>query len=145
MIVDFFFPHIHATLHDSVFGIYAALAFLASFKVWLSIRVFLANGNEKQSYLDRWHVASEMAVNLPVLFGVLGTLIGLSEVIALKFVSSTQTSTAFLDGFSEGFSTAVVTTISGGLIHAFCFLLSSFDHWSAVRNFGNEKENKDKT
>lgn len=123
---------------SSVSWIYWILVLIATMRIWLSLRITFTPCADRLSQLDRWHVFSELTVNLPVLFGVMGTLIGVSEAVAAKFQSGGTDPGVFMQAFSASFSDAITTTIAGAVVHAICFLLSSYDHLIAERNCTNK-------
>lgn len=111
---------------QTVLWIYLGLAGLMGVRGWLSLRLWRLPGDERARFLASSHVLSEFTVNLPIVLGVVGTLIAIAYAVQDKFQAGAS---VFVETFSGSFHIAVTTTICGGLVHACCFLLSAMDHW----------------
>lgn len=140
-----FLPHLITGLTEqsTVAWIYLFLVAMAAGRTWLTLNMLFLSIKDKRHFVEKTHVFSELTVNLPVIFGVMGTLIGVSEAVAVKFGTQDtalleQGSQAFIEAFSGSFSIAITTTIVGGIVHAYSFLLSSFDHWIAESTLSQE-------
>nr|VFJ44691.1 MAG: hypothetical protein BECKDK2373C_GA0170839_100914 [Candidatus Kentron sp. DK]VFJ44839.1 MAG: hypothetical protein BECKDK2373B_GA0170837_100824 [Candidatus Kentron sp. DK] len=110
----------------TVLWIYLGLVGLMGLRFWLSLRLLALPRQKRTHFLVTSHVLSELTVNLPVVLGVVGTLIAIAYAVQDKFQGGPS---VFVETFSGSFHIAVVTTICGGLVHACCFLLSAIDHW----------------
>nr|VFK22046.1 MAG: hypothetical protein BECKMB1821G_GA0114241_100124 [Candidatus Kentron sp. MB]VFK27648.1 MAG: hypothetical protein BECKMB1821I_GA0114274_100424 [Candidatus Kentron sp. MB]VFK74376.1 MAG: hypothetical protein BECKMB1821H_GA0114242_100424 [Candidatus Kentron sp. MB] len=110
----------------TVLWIYLGLGVLMTVRSWLSLRLWTLPGCKRDRFLAASHMLSELTVNLPVVLGVVGTLIAIAYAVQDKFQGNAS---LFVETFSASFHVAVTTTICGGLSHAYCFLLSAIDHW----------------
>lgn len=109
----------------SVLWIYLGLLACLTVRIWLTLRMWTMPQARRSRFLDNTHVLSEVAINVPVLLGVLGTLIGV--MLAISGKTGGVSPAKFLAVFSQAFNVAVCTTIAGGLTYIACFLLSSLD------------------
>ncbi len=125
---------------DPVAMIYISMAFFAAARTWITMRTVISQKDLRISYYERYHTFSELTVNLPVIFGVMGTLIGVTFAIAdqMAMAQGTMTGQDFGNALSGSFGTAITTTIAGGIVHAYCFLLSSLDHYMAEKSIPKE-------
>jgi hypothetical protein len=93
--------------------------------VWLSLQLLALPKERQAAFLERMHTLSEVTINIPVLFGVLGTLIGITMAVTGR--SGEVSPSEFMTLFSQAFGVAVYTTIAGGLTHTVYFIVSWFD------------------
>lgn len=115
-----------------VVWLYVSMIVCLSTRIWLSLRLLLLDRPARQAFLERTFTLSEATGNIALLFGVLGTLIGVS--IAVAGQSSTVDSAKLMETFTNAFGIAVATTIAGGLTYVLCYLLSSLDEYVAGDN-----------
>lgn len=66
-------------------------------------------------------VIVDFCINYSITLGVMGTLIAIG--IA---VSDGKSSAAFTSSISTAFASALITTIIGGVIYGYCFLLNAY-------------------
>lgn len=124
-------PHLSWILEHQtpVVWIYLTMILCLATRIGLSLHLMFVGRSARQTFLGRTFTLSEATGNIALLFGVLGTLIGVS--IAVAGQSNTVDPAKLMATFSNAFGIAVATTIAGGLTYVLCYLLSSFDEYMA--------------
>jgi len=84
----------------------------------LAIKRFFSHPFSKTEF-QRDFLLMELLINFPVTLGVIGTLVAIS--IAISKAQGSNLSAVMTDNFDA----AVVTTVIGGLVYGYCFLLQA--------------------
>ena len=82
----------------------------------LAVKQFSSHQFSKAEF-QRDFLLMELLINFPVTLGVIGTLIAIS--IATSKAQGSNLSTVMTDNFDA----AIVSTVIGGLVYGYCFLL----------------------
>jgi hypothetical protein len=86
------------------------------------VRFFLKSNELAENQFHRNFLLMELLINFPVTLGVIGTLISIS-------IAVTQAEGGNLsDVMNNNFDAAVITTVIGGLVYGYCFLLQAVLH-----------------
>ena len=112
---------------ESVQFIYILLFLDLFIMTFLTIRIFGIRFFSKSNELaeHRFHrnfLLIELLVNFPVTLGVIGTLISISIAVVQADGGNIN------DVMSKNFDAAVITTVIGGLVYGYCFLLQAVLH-----------------
>ena len=102
----------------SVKFIYDTLLLITFLMTFCFISIYF-NKNKKNLF-QQYFVLMEFLINFPITLGVIGTLYSMS--IAVASLSSNE---KVSDVISLNFSSAVTTTIIGGLVYGYCFFLQA--------------------
>lgn len=84
----------------------------------LSTRLFVSTHMAKNQFHQNF-LLMELLINFPVTLGVIGTLLSISIAVAQAEGGNLS------EVMNDNFDAAVVTTVIGGLVYGYCFLLQS--------------------
>ena len=124
---ELLFPHlVWAFAHQEEVGwIYLMLMAALVTRVWLTVRVLRLPRSARRAFIEKTFTLSEATANIALLFGVLGTLVGVTFAVTGR--SGNVDPNELLAVFSSAFGIAISTTIAGGLTYTACSLLSALD------------------
>jgi hypothetical protein len=114
-----------------VWWIYLTMLCCLATRAWLSLRLLQLPRESRRGFLDRTFSLADATGNISLLFGVLGTLVGVTMAVTGK--TGSVEAAELLKTFSAAYAVAVSTTIAGGLTYTLCYLLSSLDEYLAER------------
>ena len=120
---------------QSVQWIYDALFIIIFLMNCIFLEVIFLDKTERKKNFKKNFIYMEFLINYPVTLGVIGTLYSISVE-----VSSSDKKQALSEVMSSTFDMAVVTTIIGGLVYGYCFILQAIISKFFVKNNPSIKE-----